>query len=159
MHENLWWTRYTVYICILITFLIWRFFFLLLFVFGLSFSIWLCSLQGPYNLPWFFETWIDSAAEIEGFENSRIITETYSTSFFKAFSSRVVTFLFCTRHKLSCRTRLSFRNTRLKVDVLYILSNVFCQKMPNFTLKVPKILPQIFWLVLLKILAVNSFSF
>ena len=136
MHENLWWTRYTVYICILITFLIWRFFFLLLFVFGLSFSIWLCSLN--------------SAAEIEEFENSRIITETYLTSFFKAFSSRVVTFLFCTRHKLSCRTRLSFRNTRLKVDVLYILSNVFCQKMPNSIPKLPKILPQIFWLVFLE---------
>lgn len=118
-----------------------------------------CFWPFVFDLTLFFETWVDSAAEIEGFENSRIITETYSTSFFKAFSSRVVTFLFCTRHKLSCRTRLSFRNTRLKVDVLYILSNVFCQKMPNFTLKVPKILPQIFWLVLLKILAVNSFSF
>lgn len=94
--------------------------------------------------------WVNSAAEIEEFENSRIITETYLTSFFKAFTSRVVTFLFCTRHKLSCRARLSFRNTRLKVDVLYMLSNVFCQKMPNFTPKLPKILPDILWLVLLE---------
>lgn len=127
---------HSLYICILIT-LIWRVFFLLLFVFGLPLSIWLCSPS--YN----------SAAEIEEFENSRTIAETYSTTLFEALSTRVVTFLFCTRQKLSCQTRLSFRNSCLKVDVLYILSNVFFQKMPNFTLKVPKILPQIFWLVVL----------
>ena len=126
---------HSLYVLILIT-LIWRVFFLLLFVFGLPLclSIWLLLCSPSYN----------SAAEIEEFENSRTIAETYLTTLFEAFSNRVVTFLFWTRQKLSCQTWLSFRNSCLKVDVLYILSNVFFQKMPNFTLKVPKILPQIF---------------
>ena len=115
----------------------------------LDLTSFLCSIFFVFGL-WatlFFEIELTEQLRLEEFKICRRSFETYSTSLFKTFSSRVVTFLFCTRHKLSCWARLSFRNTCLKVDVLYILSNVFCQKLPNFTPKVPKILPQIFILV------------